>query len=56
MVSMGNAGAIMFFNGSLTLENCEFSNNYSGSDGGAVYSANAELSVINCTFRNNQSG
>ena len=38
--------------GTLTLEDCEFVDNVSGSEGGAVYTS-GELTVARCTFRRN---
>lgn len=61
--SINGGGAIFNRNGTLTLQNCRFTNNIStgfGNFAGAIENyafagATAELNIINCTFDRNQS-
>ena len=46
-------GGAIFFNGTGTVENCNFTNNIASQDGGAIYSEEGKLTVLNSKFINN---
>ncbi len=50
-----NRGAAMILNnnGTPTIQNCSFENNFSGFRGGAVYNGETAVNFLNCKFTNN---
>ena len=46
-------GGAIFFNGTSTVENCNFTNNVASQYGGAIYSEEGKLTVLNSKFINN---
>ncbi|MFK7959032.1 MAG: right-handed parallel beta-helix repeat-containing protein [Phycisphaerales bacterium] len=49
-------GAMYVVNGTATVRDCRFVDNFSLLDGGAIFTGNATVDIIGCTFTGNEAG